>query len=140
MKNVSIVIGLLIFMLFGTSSYGLEESPIPSVPVLQSANVFVHITAVKNTPKGLTAQIDGFTAQGKAGDKTLKVRLEIQGKRLKIELDPKGPKVAQLTMPAGYEIPKAIARKLGATSSVVMSGGSTMVKQESKAMLWFEIQ
>ncbi len=145
MKNVSFVITLLFFAVFSSNSHANSNvlTPTPSIVLDQgqSANVFVHISAIKKTAKGLTAQIDGFTLpKGKPGQETLGARLEIKGDRLLVQLNPKGPKVAQLTMPAGYQLPKAIAQKLGATQSVVMSGGSTMVKQQDKSMLWFEIQ
>ncbi len=145
MKNVSFVITLLIFALFNINSHASTDILTPTTSVVlnqgQSANVFVHISAIKKTAKGLTAKIDGFSIpKGKPGKETLSARLEIQGDRLLIQLDPKGPKVAQLTMPAGYQIPKAITKQLGTTQSVVMSGGSTMVKQQAKSMLWFEIQ
>ena len=145
MKNVSLVFTFLIFAFFSTNSFAAIDGPVSSNPVDlvkgQSTNVFVHISAIKKTSKGLTAQIDGFSATpGKDGAQTLKARLEIKGNRLLVQLHSKNPKVAQLTMPAGYQLPKEIASKLGANKSVVMSGGSTMVKQETKSMLWFEIQ
>lgn len=145
MKNISVVLTLLLFTLFSTNSHASTDALSPTTSVAlnqgQSANVFVHISAIKKTSKGLTAQIDGFSIpKGNPGKETLSARLEIQGDRLLIQLNPKGPKVVQLTMPVGYKLPKAIAQQLGATQSVVMSGGSTMVKQETKSMLWFEIQ
>lgn len=145
MKNVLFVLALLIFTLFSTYSHASTNVLNPTTPISldqgQSANVFVHISAIKKTAKGLTAQIDGFSIpKGKPGNDILSARLEIQGDRLLIQLSPKGPKVAQLSMPAGYQLPEAIAKQLGSTQSVVMSGGSTMVKQQTKSMLWFEIQ
>lgn len=145
MKNVLFVFTLLIFALFSTNAQANTDESTPHPAIVldqgQSASVFVHISAIKKTSKGLTAQIDGFSIpKGKPGKDILSARLEIQGDRLLVQLNPKSPKVAQLTMPAGYQIPKDIAQKLGATQSVVMSGGSTMVKQQTKSMLWFEIQ
>ncbi|MBX2871592.1 MAG: hypothetical protein KTR30_05815 [Saprospiraceae bacterium] len=145
MKNVSFVLTFLFFALFSTNIQANTDvlTPISSIVLDQgqSANVFVHISAIKKTAKGLTAQIDGFSIpKGNPGKDILSARLEIQGDRLLIQLNPKGPKVAQLTMPAGYQVPEAIAKQLGATQSVVMSGGSTMTKQQVKSMLWFEIQ
>lgn len=145
MKNISLVITLLFFTLFSTNTQANTDVLAPNTSIIldqgQSANVFVHISAIKKTSKGLTAQIDGFSLpKGQPGKDMLSARLEIQGDRLLIQLNPKGPKVAQLTMPAGYQLPKTIAKQLGATQSVVMSGGSTMVKQQNKSMLWFEIQ
>ncbi|MEL7119022.1 MAG: hypothetical protein AAFO07_06265, partial [Bacteroidota bacterium] len=144
MKNVPFVISFFFLVLFATNSHANVDVTLPTSPVVQSnsqsTNVFVHISAVKKTANGLTAQIDGFSVpRGNGGKNTLRASLEVKGNRLLITLHPKSPKVAQLTMPAGYRLPKAITDKLGA-NSVVMSGGSTMVKQQSKNMLWFEIQ
>ena len=135
---------MFFFVFLGTNINANVDATSSTNPVIlsngQSTNIFIHITAVKKTAKGLTAQIDGFSVpRGNPGKNTLRASVEIKGNRLLITLHPRSPKVAQLTMPAGYRLPKAIADKLG-EGSVVMSGGSTMVKQQSKNMLWFEIQ
>lgn len=145
MKYLSFVIAFFVFALFSTNSFATIDASnttdLAKIQQGQTANVFVHISAVKKTANGLTAQIDGFSApKGEPGKGKLKARLEIRGNRLVIQLSPKGPKVAGLTMSDGYVLPKALAEKLGASNKVVMSGGSTMVKKEEKNMLWFEIQ
>lgn len=120
MKNTALVITLLFLAFFSTNTQANTDILAPTSSIIldqgQSANIFVHITAIKKTAKGLIAKIDGFSIpKGKPGKDVLSARLEIKGDRLLIQLDSKGPKVAQLTMPAGYQLPKNIAKKLGAT-------------------------
>ena len=86
MKNVPFVITLLFFAVFSTNSLANSDVLTPSTSIAlnqgQSASIFVHISAVKKTTKGLTAQIDGFSIpKGKAGKGVLSARLEIQGDR-----------------------------------------------------------
>lgn len=148
MKNVSFVFVFLFIVFFSMNTQA--ANPISDIttldqPQLPSTNVFIHISAIQHTPNGLTAQIDGFTlSRGgrglRAGKNTLKASLEIQGNRLQIQLHPQSPKVSQLTIPNGLTLSKIISEDLGASEQVVMSGGSTMVKQKDKSMLWFEIQ
>lgn len=142
MKNLISFFSLIAFLIFGNAPLTAAEAPTSEMPP-PTANVFVHISAMQNTPNGLTAQIDGFTLakRGKAGKNTLRARLQIKGNRLQIQLHPKAPKVAQLTMPNGLKVSKIISEDLGASRPVVMSGGTTMVQGGPKSsLLQFEIQ
>jgi hypothetical protein len=141
MKTVNFAVAFIISTLFSLTIQASGAASSIEHPG-QPTNVFIHISAVKNTPNGLTAQIDGFTPAkpGKAGKNKLRARLEIKGNRLQIQLHPKGPKVAQLTMPNGLKVSKIISEDLGASRQIVMSGGTTMVRKGSNSLFQFEIQ
>ncbi len=65
---------------------------------------------------------------------------ELNGQNLSLWLDKSSTKIARVIMPKGLKIPAEVSRKLGASSSIVMSGGSTMLQPGSKSLGNFEIQ
>jgi hypothetical protein len=112
-------------------------------PVPASVNVFVHISALKLGAKGLkSARISKIVLDtGQEGGKNrFRAVLRREGNRLQFEIQMSKKRFDRLVMPEGFTLNDRISKLLGANKGVVMSGGSTMVRQTEKNMLWFEIQ
>ncbi|GAB5554876.1 MAG: hypothetical protein Sapg2KO_44670 [Saprospiraceae bacterium] len=147
MKNLLAILIVLSFTLTGnTLTASTLGHPInPELMEQEGSSVFVHITAqlVKKTPKGAIIEITAIKAVKKNSPlrkNQLKATMQLKGNQLGIQLENNERKIARIKMPEGFKIPPSIAQKLGASQSVVMSGGSTMLQPQSLSMLWFEIQ
>lgn len=147
MKNLLVILTLLSFTLIGNTlnASTINNPRLPEVMKQVPSNVFVHITAqlVKKTPKGPVIEITGI----KLAQKNSKLRknqfgatMQLKDGQLGIQLDTKDRKIARINIPKGFKVPSTISQKLGATQSIVMSGGSIILQPQSDSLLWFEIQ
>ncbi len=103
-------------------------------------HVSLHLKVTKKTPKGIEAEIQNIVLGKQEGKGVFTAKLRIVDGKAQFHLDRRPKKNLRLRMPQGFQMSDAIINKLGLTNSVVMSGGSTMLKKEDKNMLWFEIQ
>ena len=107
-------------------------------------SIFVHISlhlkVAKKTPKGIEAEVQDIVLGKQEGKGIFTAKLRIVDGKAQFHLDRRPKKNLRVHMPQGFQLSDAIINKLGMASSVVMSGGSTMLKKEEKNMLWFEIQ
>lgn len=146
MKKLLFVLGL--FALCTPIVTANDSSPgapteVSPIPVPAPVNVFVHISALKVGANGLKiARISKIVLDtGQEGGKNkFRAVLNRKGNRLQFEIQLSKKRFDRLVMPEGFTLSDRISRLLGANQGVVMSGGSTMVQQTEKNMLWFEIQ
>ncbi|MEO0339726.1 MAG: hypothetical protein AAF242_10975 [Bacteroidota bacterium] len=107
-------------------------------------SIFVHISlhlkVTKKTPKGIEAEVQDIVLGKQEGKGIFTAKLRIVDGKAQFHLDRRPKKNLRVRMPQGFQLSDTIINKLGMTNSVVMSGGSTMLKKEDKNMLWFEIQ
>ncbi|MEM6380488.1 MAG: hypothetical protein AAF705_20050, partial [Bacteroidota bacterium] len=124
------------------------SNPNPASEIIETQNekgiwVVMEAELVKKTSRGAVIKITGFNT-GKSGVPLKKNQFSgimvKAGDKIGIDFNTKGRRIAQVMMPEDMKVPPPLAKKLGATQSVVMSGGSTMLQPQSKNMLWFEIQ
>ena len=110
----------------------------------QTVNVFVHISAVKTTKDGKrVAKISKVTMakSQKPAKNVIQAKLRRVNNLLQLEIQMLKGTPDRFIMPKCFVINDRISKLLGASGQVVMSGGSTMVKQTSKSgILNFEIQ
>jgi hypothetical protein len=65
--------------------------------------------------------------------------MRINAGKLQVELDQKNVPVAAISMDRGWTFSESLSKKLGASSSVVMSTGTNMVKQRGGEALQKDI-
>ncbi|MEO0895345.1 MAG: hypothetical protein AAFY71_02920 [Bacteroidota bacterium] len=146
MNKLLIVFAFLSFAFFSANAHTTLENNGPSYgeqDQMEVVNVFVHISAVKKGKDGKrVAKITKVTmGKGKAaGNNGFKAKLRQKGNRIMFETIVMPKNVDRLIMPKGFILNDRISKALGSANKIVMSGGSTMVKQTEKNMLWFEIQ
>ena len=150
MKNLFSIFLFGVFLLAGVQvqahvSDG-ADTPEPITVDQQEKGVFVHISAqikvVKRTPNGLICEILSIRQGKKAnpGRNFLNGSMRIVGKKAQIKLDDFKMPINRITLDNGLHLSESLSKKLGASKSVVMSGGSTMLKKQGNSLLQFEIQ
>lgn len=151
MKNLLSIFLFGIFFLAGVQAHAFANEPMDTTPfpkVEQQGNgVFVHITAqikmVKRTSQGIICEIISLR-EGKVsnpGKNEITGSMRLKAGKLQMKLDQKNVPLAAISMDHGWTFSESLSKKLGASSSVVMSGGTTMVrKRGGEALLHFEIQ
>ena len=120
-----------------------DTTPIEVKINQEPVNIFVHISAIKIGKDGLkTAKIANITlAKGQQpGKNKFKAKLSREGNQLQFEIQMQKKKFDQLIMPKGFILNDRIAKLIGTSEQVVMSGGSTMLKKSENGLLHFEIQ
>lgn len=144
MKNLFVLMIVFSFSLTGNTLMASAQNS-PEVITQEPAGVFVHITAVlvKKTKKGALLEIKAI----KAGKRNASLKknqfsgeMVLKDNKVGIRVIVGDKIIAGIKMPKGFKIPAALSQKLGASKSVVMSGGSTMLQPQSDSLLWFEIQ
>lgn len=147
MKNLLAILVVLSFTLVGNtlSASTLSNPTNPELIEQERSSVFVHITAVKvkKTKNGALVEIKAI----KAGKRNASLKknqfsgeMVLKDNKVGIKVLSGDQVVAGVRMPKGFKISNALAQELGATQSIVMSGGSTMLQPQSDSLLWFEIQ
>ncbi len=103
--------------------------------------IVIIIIIKKKKKKGVIGEITGIRLASDAdlGENEYAATAEIRDNKLFVQLDQSLKKDAKLIMPESFTLSSEVSEKLGASKSIVMSGGSTMVK-ETNSLLWFEIQ
>jgi hypothetical protein len=110
----------------------------------ETLSVFVHISAITTAKDGKkVAKISNITLANDQATpkKALKARLRKSDNLLQFEIQMASNTPDRFLMPKGFIINDKISKLLGEPGKVVMSGGTTMVKQKNgSGLLQFEIQ
>ncbi|MCI4671844.1 MAG: hypothetical protein MRZ79_27120 [Bacteroidia bacterium] len=148
MNKLFLILSLLSFTFFTAKA----EDVLPTDATVEcsydnqeAVNVFVHITAIKESKDGKrSAKISKITmANGqKAGKNILPAKLRRKGNRLQFEIQMSKKSLDRVIMPKGFILSDRISKLLGSSQKVVMSGGSTMIRksENGNGLLQFEIQ
>lgn len=148
MKKLFIFLALLTFAFcLAAPLPGVADKHIPTDLFVDGevVNVFVHISALEEGKNGLkVAKITRITLaqKGQKPEKNvLRARLRRNKNLLQFEIQMLNSGIDRFLMPKGFVINDRISKLLGSSKQVVMSGGSTMVRQkDGKGLLQFEIQ
>jgi hypothetical protein len=148
MKNLFFVLSMVAFI-FISGQLSASNSINPILPAEENTEVTdmnrvkvnISVQVKKKTSKGIICEImsivigDGIPM----GKNQMAATAEIRGGKLSLRVDKSSTKVTQLIMPKGFTLSRELSLKLGSKKSIVMSGGSTMLRQP-KSLLQFEIQ
>lgn len=146
MKNLSILFLLGLFIFAGTS---MKANPVTTSTmdmVKDTTNYPVPITiqlkVLKKTPKGVLAEVTAIRMGKKANLEKHQISgtMQLQVGQVAIRLDNSDIPVNRIRIPARLKLPENLSKELGASKSVVMSGGTTMLQKEGSGLLQFEIQ
>ncbi|MEL6673077.1 MAG: hypothetical protein AAFR61_12825 [Bacteroidota bacterium] len=145
MGKFMIILALISFSFFQVQAEGVtdQNEAVTEVSIDQEpVNVIVHFSPAKVGKNGRKAAKITKIVMGRGqqvGNNAFRAKLRRKDNLLHFEIQMKSSKFDRLIMPEGFIINDRISKLLG-SQQVVMSGGSTMVKQTEKNMLWFEIQ
>lgn len=147
MKKLIILLTVFTF-LFTTKNLSAATSIVPGLPTPESfeeakvikIKIIIIIVIKKKNGKQVVGEISDIRlADGSAlGKNEHAATAEIKGNTLNIMFETFKKKM-KLNVPKSFTLSKEVSEKLGASKSVVMSGGSTMLTRTNK-LGNFEIQ